>query len=64
MIAIVVFIAFVVLGDGVAIGIASVVERFSPSASLLVFLGLFVIVFWLAWLLAVRVTERYFVRQP
>jgi hypothetical protein len=60
---ILVFLVFVVIGDAVAIGISSVVERFSQPASLLVFLGLFVLVFWIAWLLAVRFTERYLVRN-
>jgi len=31
--------------------------------SLLVFLGLFISVFWIAWILAVRVTERLLLRQ-
>lgn len=58
-----VFIGFVVLGDGLAIGISSMVERFNQPASLIVFFGLFTLVFWIAWVLAVRVTERYLVRQ-
>jgi hypothetical protein len=60
---ILVFIAFVVLGDGLAVAIATIVERFSHSASLFVFFALFITVFWLAWIMAVRVTERYLVRQ-
>jgi hypothetical protein len=61
---ILVFIAFVVLGDSLAVGIATIVERFSHSASLLVFFALFVLVFWVAWRMAVQVTERYLLRQP
>jgi hypothetical protein len=60
---ILVFVAFVLIGDAVAFGIASIVERFSESASLIVFLALFVLVFWVGWQLAVRVTERYLLRQ-
>ena len=60
---ILVFVAFVLVGDAVAVGISSVVERFSEPASLLVFFALFVLVFWISWLLAVRVAERFFVRQ-
>ena len=60
---ILVFVAFVLVGDGIAVGIASIVEQFSESASLLVFLGLFVLVFWVAWQSAVHVTERYILRQ-
>jgi hypothetical protein len=61
---IVFFVAFVIVGDGIAIGIASIVERFSQPASLLVFLGLFVVVFWLSWMAAVRVVERVVPRRP
>ena len=60
---ILVFLVFVVVGDAVAIGISSVVEQFSKTASLFAFLGMFVAVFWGAWLAAVYVTERYILRQ-
>jgi hypothetical protein len=60
---ILVFLALVVLGDAAAIGISSIVERFSQTASLFVFLGLFVVVFYIAWQVAVYITERYIVRQ-
>lgn len=63
MAVILVFAAFVLVGDIVAVGVASIVEHFSKYASLLVFLGLFVIVFWIAWVCAVRVTERYLIRH-
>lgn len=53
------FIGFVIVGDVVAIGIASIVERYSEPASLLVFLGLFVLVFWVSWLAALRAVERF-----
>ena len=60
---ILVFVAFVLVGDAAAVGISSVVERFSESASLIVFFALFVGVFVVAWKLAVYVAERYLVRQ-
>jgi hypothetical protein len=60
---ILVFLALVVLGDAVAIGISSIIEQFSKTASLFVFLALFISVFWVAWLAAVQITERYIVRQ-
>lgn len=60
---ILVFFAFVVLGDAVAIGISSVVEQFSKTASLFAFLGMFVVVFVIAWHAAVLVTERYILGQ-
>ena len=60
---ILVFVAFVVVGDAFAVGIASIVERYSSYAGLMVFLGLFILVFWVSWLAAVRITERYILRQ-
>jgi hypothetical protein len=60
---ILVFILFVIIGDTAAIGISYLFERVSNFASLLVFLGLFILVFGVAWKLAVLVTERYLVRQ-
>jgi 4-amino-4-deoxy-L-arabinose transferase-like glycosyltransferase len=60
---ILVFVAFVILGDAIAVGIASIVERFSSYAGLMVFLALFILVFWVGWLAAVRITERYIQRQ-
>jgi predicted lysophospholipase L1 biosynthesis ABC-type transport system permease subunit len=63
MTVILVFLALVVLGDAAAIGISSIVERFSQTASLFVFLALFVAVFGIAWQIAVYITERYILRQ-
>jgi len=63
VIVILIFVGFVIIGDIGAMAIASMFEPISETASLLVFLGLFVGVFCVAWILAVRVTERYFVAQ-
>ena len=57
-----IFIAFVLVGDTAAVFISSLFERVSNFTSLLVFLALFVLVFGVAWKLAVMVTERYIVR--
>jgi hypothetical protein len=61
MIAIAIFVCFVIIGDVIAVLIASMFEPISKNVSLLVFLGLFVSVFCVAWVLAVYVTERLFV---
>ena len=61
MIAIAIFICFVIIGDIGAMMIASMFEPISTNASLLVFLALFVAVFAVSWELAWRVTERFFV---
>ena len=63
MIAMLIFIGFVIVGDVGAVLIASMSEPISKNVSLLVFLGLFIGVFAGAWLLAVHVTERFFVTQ-
>ncbi len=60
---ILVFIGFVLVGDTIAVVISAAVERISQSASLMVFFVLFTLVFWLSWMLAVRVTERFLVRS-
>lgn len=51
------YIVFVLIGDVGAYFIGRTVEQWSPTGSLPVFLGAFFLVFWLAWRLAVRVTE-------
>ena len=58
-----IFIAFVLIGDTAAVFISYLFERVSNFTSLLVFLGLFILVFGVAWKLAVAVTERYIVRH-
>jgi hypothetical protein len=58
-----VFIVFVLVGDTAAVYISYLFERVSNFTSLLVFLGLFILVFGVAWKLAVAVTERYIVRH-
>ena len=62
MAVIAIFIAFVLIGDTAAVFISYLFERVSNFTSLLVFLALFVLVFGVAWKLAVIVTERYIVR--
>ena len=51
------FVVSVLVGDLVAVVIAEIVEYFSKSISLFVFLGLFVAVIPVAWRVAVRFTE-------
>ncbi len=59
---ILVYIVLVLVGDVAAIFISAAVEHFSKSASLMVFFVLFAGVFWLGWIVAVRITERFLVR--
>jgi hypothetical protein len=52
-----VYIFFLVIGELIAYAIGRIVEQWSMAAGLPVFLAGFIVVFWLAWILAVRVTE-------
>jgi len=51
------------LGDIADYLIGLVVERIWPQASLLIFLVLYFVFLWIAWLLAVRLTEPKTARQ-
>ena len=63
MTVIAVFAFFVFVGDAIVVGLCSLIEQFSKTGSLFAFLGLFMVVFVIAWFFAVRVTERYLVRS-
>jgi hypothetical protein len=52
-----VYVALVLIGETIAYFIGRTVEHWSQSASLPVFLACFFLVFGLAWVLAVRLTE-------
>lgn len=52
-----VYVAFVLIGELIAYFIGRTVELWSVAASMPTFLVCFFAVFWLAWRLAVRVTE-------
>jgi len=51
------YVIFMVVGDIADYLIGLVVERIWPQASLVVFLALYFVFLWFAWVLAVRVTE-------
>jgi hypothetical protein len=57
MLLIAAFAVSVLVGDLIAIGICSIVERFSEMGSLVLFLTLFVVVIPVAWRTAVQMTE-------
>ena len=62
MTVILIFVAFVLAGDTAAVLISAAVEYWSKAASLMVFFALYAFVFWVAWRLAVYVTEKYLIR--
>jgi len=57
------YVGFMVLGDFADYLIGLVVERVWPAASLLTFLLLYFVSLWIAWLLAVKMTEPKSARQ-
>ncbi len=60
---IVLFAFFVVALNAIAVVICSVVEQYSTFASLLAFLGMFVLNFLIAWQIALWITERYLLTE-
>lgn len=54
---IIVYLAFMIVGDLADYLIGTVVDRVWPAASLPIFLGLYFLFLWIAWVLAVWVTE-------
>jgi hypothetical protein len=57
------YVGFMALGDVADYLIGLVIERVWPAASLLSFLVLYFVFLWIAWLLAVKVTEPKPARQ-
>ena len=53
----IVYLALMIAGDFVAYLIGLVIERTFPAASLPAFLALYFLFLWVAWIIAVRVTE-------
>jgi hypothetical protein len=54
----IVYAVLVVIGQAAAIGVGRMVEMAYPSASLFTFLGLFFVVLFGAWRLALRLTPK------
>jgi hypothetical protein len=53
----IVYLALMIVGDFVAYLIGLVIERNFPSASLPAFLAMYFLFLWVAWIIAVRITE-------
>ena len=54
----IVYAVLVVVGQAAAIGIGRMVEVAYPGASLFTFLGMFFLVLFVAWRLALRLTPK------
>lgn len=54
----VVFLASLIVGQSISVALGLLIERqFTPYAGLVTFIGSYFFMFWLAWRLAVRVTQ-------
>jgi cation transporter-like permease len=53
----IVYVALVIAGDLVAYFIGLFIERTVPVASLPAFLAMYFVLLWVAWIIAVRVTQ-------
>jgi hypothetical protein len=52
-----VYLVLVVIGQLIGFGVSRIVDIYAPAFGLLTFLILFIAMFWLAWPIAVRLTE-------
>jgi hypothetical protein len=55
---ILVYLALMITGDFIAYLIGITVEQRWPGASLTVFLAMYFLLLWVAWVIAVRITRR------
>jgi len=53
-----VYVAVLIVAEAVAVGLGEIVELYYPNASLIAFMALFLIMLWVAWIVAVRLTRR------
>jgi hypothetical protein len=53
----IVYVVLMITGDFVAYLIGLVIERNAPVASLPAFLAMYFLFLWVAWLIAVRITQ-------
>jgi hypothetical protein len=53
----VVYVALMIAGDFIAYFIGLAIERTVPGASLPAFLAMYFLFLWVAWIIAVRVTQ-------
>jgi hypothetical protein len=59
------FIICVIVGQSISLGLGLMVERYStPYTGLLTFMASWFVMFWIAWRLAVRITEPRSLPRP
>ncbi|HWP25909.1 MAG TPA: hypothetical protein VNL39_06160 [Xanthobacteraceae bacterium] len=63
MLAIIVYVAVVAVGEIIAFGLGVVIDRMVPDAwSMIIYMAMFFGVIWGAWPIAVYITERWLLR--
>jgi hypothetical protein len=59
------YIICLVIGQSITIGVGLTIDRlYSPAASLPVSIAMYFLVFWVAWKIAVRITEPHSASAP
>jgi hypothetical protein len=53
----IIYVAIILVGDSIAVGIGEIIDHISPTFSLPIFLAMFFGVFYFGWQLALRLTE-------
>jgi hypothetical protein len=51
------YAALAIVGDVIAVAVCLTIEKFWPAVSMPIFIGLYFVVLWAAWVIAVRLTE-------
>lgn len=52
-----VYAVTLIIAEAIAVGIGEIVEIYFPSASLIAFMAMFLAMLWVAWIIAVRLTN-------
>jgi hypothetical protein len=63
MILIMYYIAMLLVADAASVVLCLWIEKFWPALSMPIFIGLYFLSLWVAWLVAVRITEPTQVQQ-
>jgi hypothetical protein len=51
------YVALALVGDAIAVTVCLSIEKFWLAGSMPIFIGLYFVVLWAAWVVAVRLTE-------
>ena len=65
MVLLVFYVIFMLIGDLIDFAIGAAVAKYwSETASLPIFLACYFFTLWLAWVIALKITETYFPQEP